>query len=95
MATGPEPLNVVATTRYDKDAKRVRKRGNDMARLLAVVDALRNRRPLAERHRDHALTSDWQGWRDCHIEPDWLVIYDVTSTEVLLIRTGTHSDLFI
>jgi len=61
MATAPGPLNVVTTTRYGKDAKRVRKRGKDMTRILAVVDALRNRRPLADRHRDHALSGDLQG----------------------------------
>jgi mRNA interferase YafQ len=96
MSTEPEPRNVVATKRFDKDAKRVRKRGNDMARLLAVVDALRNRRPLTDRHRDHALSGDWQGWRDCHIEPDWLLIYrvDDEAGELILGRTGTHSDLF-
>jgi mRNA interferase YafQ len=96
MATAPEPPNVVATTRYDKDAKRVRKRGEDMTRILTVVDALRNRRPLADRHRDHALSGDWQGWRDCHVEPDWVLVYrvDEEAGELILGRTGTHSDLF-
>jgi mRNA interferase YafQ len=96
MAAGPGPLNVVATAQYARDAKRVRKRGKDMARLLAVVDALRNRRPLAPRHRDHALSGDRRGWRDCHIEPDWLLIYrvDDEAGDLILGRTGTHSDLF-
>ena len=94
MATEPQPLEVVTTSRYEKDAKRVRKRGKDMARLLAVVDALRNRQPLAERHHDHALKGDMQGWRDCHIEPDWLLVYRVEEGELILGRTGTHSDLF-
>jgi mRNA interferase YafQ len=96
MATEPEPLPIVASTRYAKDAKRVRKRGKDMGRLVAIVDTLRNRRQLAENHRDHALTGDWQGWRDCHIEPDWILIYRVDrETETLILgRTGTHSDLF-
>jgi mRNA interferase YafQ len=96
MATEPEPLAVVATTQYEKDAKKARKRGKDMSRLLAVVDALRNRRALAERHRDHGLTGDWRGWRDCHIEPDWLLLYriDEKAGELILGRTGTHSDLF-
>jgi mRNA interferase YafQ len=70
MATVPGPLNVVVTTRFNKDAKRLRKRSKDMTRLIAVVDELRNRRSLADRHRDHSLSGEWQGWRDCHIEPD-------------------------
>ena len=77
MTTGPEPLQVVRTHRYDQDAERIRKRKKDMARLVAIVDALRHRRPLAVRHRDHGLSGVWQGWRDCHIEPDWLLIYRV------------------
>ena len=96
MATAPDPLDVVATTRFEKDAKRVRKRGKEMARLVAVVDALRHRQLLATRHQDHALAGDWQDWRDCHIEPDWLLIYrvDEESGTLILGRTGTHSDLF-
>ncbi len=96
MATEPEPLNVVTTTQYRKDAERVRKRGKGMARVLEVVDALRHRRPLAGRHRDHPLSGNWQGWRDCHIEPDWVLIYrvDEKAGELILGRTGTHSDLF-
>ena len=67
-----------------------------MARLVAVVDLLRNRLALAQRHRDHPLTGDWQGWRDCHIEPDWILLYrvDEDSGDLILGRTGTHSDLF-
>ena len=96
MAEEPGPLNVVVTTLYQKDAKRVRKCGKDMARVVAVVDALSHRRPLAARHRDHALSGDWQGWRDCHVEPDWVLIYrvDEQARELILARTGTHADLF-
>ena len=96
MATGPEPLVVIVTTRYNKDAELLRKRGKQMARLVAIVDELRNRRRLVERHRDHALSGDWRGWRDCHIEPDWLLIYrvDEEAGALILGRTGTHADLF-
>ena len=96
MSTEPErePLVVVTTKRYLKEATQVRKRGKDIARILEVVDTLRNRRRLADRHRDHALTGDWKGWRECHVEPDWLLIYQTTETELILGRTGTHSDLF-
>ncbi len=96
MATEPErePLVVMATTRYLKEVKRVRKRGKDTARLIEVVDVLRNRRSLEVRHRDHALTGNWKGWRECHVEPDWLLFYQTTEAELILGRTGTHSDLF-
>jgi mRNA interferase YafQ len=96
MATEPEPLVVVMTTRYNKDAELLRKRGKKMTRLVEIVDALRNRRRLAERHRDHALSGDRQGWRDCHIEPDWSLIYrvDEEAGTLILGRTGTHADLF-
>jgi mRNA interferase YafQ len=96
MAAGPPPLNIVTTPRYDKDAKRDRKRGKDMARLVEVVDILRNRRPLATRHRDHALSGGWKGWRECHVEPDWLLVYrvDDAAGDLILGRSGTHADLF-
>jgi mRNA interferase YafQ len=95
MAHEPEPLVVSMTSRYNREAKRVRKRGKDMGKLVAIVDELRHRRPLAERHRDHALTGNWRGWRDCHIEPDWLLVYRVDEDANVLVlgRTGTHSDL--
>lgn len=69
------------------------KRGKDMARLKAVILTLIEGAPLAPRHRDHAL-GEWLGYRDLHIEPDWLLLYRVTPSEVHLARTGTHSDLF-
>ena len=96
MEPEPELLSVVSSTRYDKEADRLRKRGKDMSRIVAVVDTLRRRRPLAARHRDHALSGDWRGWRDCHVEPDWVLIYrvDEDARELILGRTGTHADLF-
>ena len=96
MAEGPAPLTVVTTTRFKKDAKRDRKRGKDMNRLLEVVDALRQRRPLTARHRDHALGGEWEDWRECHVEPDWLLIYRIIDDpgELILGRAGTHADLF-
>lgn len=66
MATGeePPPRTVVTSKPYEKDAKRARSRGKDMARLVAIVEALRDRRPLDPRNRDHALVGDWRGYRD-------------------------------
>lgn len=92
MAEGPLPLTVLTTAQFKKD----RKRGKDMNRLLEVVDALRNRRPLTARHRDHALAGEWQDWRECHIEPDWLLIDRVIDDpgELILGRAGIPADLF-
>ena len=50
--------------------------------------------PLPTARRDHPLKGEWKGWRECHVEPDWLLIYKTTDTEVMLARTGTHADLF-
>jgi len=96
VATGeaPPPRTVVTSKPYEKDAKRARTRGKDMARLVAIVEALRDRRPLDPRHRDHALVGDWRGYRECHIQPDWLLIYRLDEETVSLARTGSHSDLF-
>jgi len=90
------PLNVAATTRYVRASKLARKRGKKMTLLIAVVNTLRNRQPLAARHRDHALTGEMKGLRECHVEPDWLLIdrVDETATDLIRDRTGTHSDLF-
>lgn len=83
------------TNAYKKDLKRMSRRRNDDLNLLAdVLDALRQGRQLAVARRDHPLKGQWKGWRECHIQADWLLIYKVTDTEVLLARTGTHADLF-
>lgn len=90
----PPPLTPAPSSAFRKDFRRQEKRGKDMDRLRAVVATLCARRPLAPRHRDHALGGDWRGWRDCHIEPDWVLIYKVAGAELVLGRTGTHADLF-
>jgi mRNA interferase YafQ len=84
------------TTRFRRDLRRMRRRGKDVQKLQAIVRLLVQEQPLAPRHRDHPLGGDWLGYRDCHIEPDWLLIYKIDREEVTLTlaRTGTHSDLF-
>jgi len=72
----------------------MKRRGKDMAKLAAIVDRLARLEPLAAKHRDHPLSGNWSGCRDCHVEPDWVLIYRVDGDELHLIRTGTHSDLF-
>jgi mRNA interferase YafQ len=63
------------TKAFDRDLKRVGKRGDDRDKLRNVIERLRVGTVLEPRRRDHALGGDWQGWRDCHVEPDWLLIY--------------------
>ena len=84
----------VSSTAFRKDTKRCQKRGKDMAKLRAVILLLIEDAPLEPRHRDHPLKGEWAGYRDLHVEPDWVLIYRVTETELRLARTGTHSDLF-
>ena len=82
------------TSAFKKDLKRIAKRGYNRDLLDSVVDLLRAGQPLPVSRRDHPLKGAWKGRRECHIEPDWLLIYEVTRTHVLLARTGTHADLF-
>ncbi|QLC26256.1 type II toxin-antitoxin system YafQ family toxin [Parasphingopyxis algicola] len=84
----------VRSTAFKKDVKRMAKRGKKMAKLKAVIGMLLAGEPLDPRLRDHPLKGEWAGWRDLHIEPDWLLLYRMSETELLLARTGTHSDLF-
>ena len=85
---------IFQTSQFKKDYKRAKKRGKDLEKLKHVVGLIFDGKPLDERHRDHALTGNWVGSRDCHIEPDWILIYRVEDESLYLERTGTHSDLF-
>ena len=82
------------TSQFKKDAKRIRKRGKDFTKLKVVIDRLAAGEELEPRFRDHALVGNFRGARDCHIEPDWLLIYQIDDDELILVRTGSHSDLF-
>ena len=85
---------VSQTTQFSRDIKRMRKRGKDLAKLRKVVEQLAQGALLHPRHRDHALIGHWQPSRDCHVEPDWVLIYTTDEETLRLERTGTHSDLF-
>ena len=82
--------------KFKKSYKLMIKRGKDISLLDYVVNTLMSGKQLSEKYRDHELTGTWKGYRECHIEPDWLLIYKVYSDRLVLelIRTGTHSDLF-
>ncbi|RLT40353.1 MAG: type II toxin-antitoxin system YafQ family toxin [Chloroflexi bacterium] len=82
------------TNQFKKDVKRMLKRGKDVTEFKIVIQQLLEAQELAMHYRDHALVGQYKGTRECHIAPDWLLIYEVTDTEIILIRTGTHSDLF-
>lgn len=89
-------LELVTTGQFRKDYKRIKKRGYDMSLLEIVIDMLLDEKPLDEHYRDHSLIGNYTGFRECHVLPNWLLIYAVDKEKLLLIvsRTGTHSDLF-
>lgn len=89
-------LNVVLSNRFKKDLKVAARRGYNLALLDEVINTLASRQTLPEKNRDHSLSGDYIGFRECHILPDWLLIYRVDDDDLLLflLRTGTHSDLF-
>jgi len=82
------------TTKFEKDLARMKKRGADLRILQEIVLALLKNEPLKPKHRDHPLSGNWSAHRECHLTPDWLLIYQTTPEFVRLERTGTHSDLF-
>ena len=84
----------VRSSRFKRDVRKARARGKDMDKLRALLASLVQRDPLSVRYRDHPLRGIWKGYREAHIEPDWLVIYQIKGSELHLVRTGTHSDLF-
>jgi mRNA interferase YafQ len=85
---------VSQTRQFSRDLKRLRKRGKNLDKLQDVVKLLAEGAPLPENYRDHPLMGAWQPSRDCHIEPDWILIYTADGDSLRLERTGRHSDLF-
>lgn len=84
------------TSQFKKDLKLMKKRGNDLTLLEEVLNLLADGKPLAEKYRNHTLTGNFGGCSECHIKPDWLLVYEYDE-EILylyLLRTGSHSDLF-
>ncbi|MDZ7361424.1 MAG: type II toxin-antitoxin system YafQ family toxin [candidate division KSB1 bacterium] len=82
------------TSQFKKDVKRMQKRGKDFGEFKEVIEKLANEQKLAPKYRDHLLVGEYKGTRECHIAPDWLLIYEIGENEIVLIRTGTHADLF-
>ena len=84
----------VYTKQFARDVKKAKKRGKNLEKFKIIAETLLRGEALDELHRDHKLLGNYLGRRECHIESDWLLIYQVTKTHVYLFRTGTHSDLF-
>lgn len=89
-------LKIVLSNRFRKDLKLAQKRGLNLDLLRTVVNTLASGKSLDWKYRDHDLTGDYVGFRECHIQPDWLLVYRIEQEELelFLFRTGTHSDLF-
>lgn len=89
-------LKVEYHSKFKKDFQRVLKRGLDPEKLHEVIMILSNERPLPDKYKDHSLEGNYKGYRECHIQPDWLLIYKIDKDRLVLVaaRTGTHSDLF-
>ena len=89
-------LNPIYATQFRKDYKLCQKRGYKMPNLTAVMLDLQNEVPLQPKHREHQLQGNYKGFLECHVEPDWLLIYkaDQQAGEIYFARTGTHADLF-
>lgn len=87
-------LEPVYAKRFEKDLKLAGKRGKNLEKLKLVIKTLLDKQPLSSKYRDHWLTGNYAGRRECHIEPDWLLIYKPSQKVIIFERLGTHSDLF-
>ena len=89
-------LDIVLSNKFKKDLKLAAKRGLNLSELDSIVEQLAAQQPLPDKNRDHALTGDYIGFRECHIRPDWLLVYRVSGEDLILFlfRTGTRTDLF-
>jgi len=85
---------IIQTSRFKKDLKRMKRRGKDQEKLFYTVELLVRYGYLLASFKSHKLSGEWDNVWECHIEPDWLLIYYVTEEGIMLIRTGTHADLF-
>ena len=87
-------MNIHYTTQFKKDYKRIQKQKKDISKLRVVIEKLSTGQLLEPKYKDHQLSGNWKEHRDCHIEPDWLLIYRIALDNLYLERTGSHSELF-
>ena len=87
-------MNIHYTTQFKKDYKRIKRQNKKTENLENVIKLLLSGRELEPQYKDHPLIGKWKGHRDCHVEPDWLLIYRITADDLYLERTGSHAELF-
>ena len=87
-------LEIVPKSRYKKDIKKMNSSGKNLKELKDVIDKLQKLEPLDPTYHDHKLKGFWKEHRECHIQSDWLLIYQQTDKFLILFRTGSHSELF-
>ena len=89
-------LEIVFTNKMKRDARLMKKRGKDISKLTTTLNLLANRVPMPKNYKDHQLTGNLKDFRECHIEPDWFLIYQIFEDKLILSASGTgkHSDLF-
>ena len=87
-------MKIQYTTQFKKDYKKVQKQNKDFEKLKLLIEKLLGGTKLEEHFKDHNLTGKWKNYRECHITPDWLLIYKKTADTLILVRTGSHSELF-
>lgn len=88
------PRKIHTTARFEKDAAIAVRRGKDTRKLKAAIQRIVDKQPIPGQLKDHPLKGNWKGYRDLHLEPDWILIYRVDEENLWLVRTGTHADLF-
>lgn len=87
-------LRLFRENKFEKDLEKSNRRKKDLSKLWNIIKLLIKNQSLPAKYRDHKLKGEYVGYRECHIEPDWLLIYKKTTTHLILARTGSHSDLF-
>ena len=87
-------MKIYYTTQFKKDYKKAKKQGKNLNKLKTVIEKLSKKKKIDPTFRDHPLSGNWKNHRDCHIEPDWLLIYRISVDKLFLERTGSHSELF-
>ena len=89
-------LNVYISNRFKRDMKQIQRQRRNANKLWSVVDMIAQEKPLGKKYQDHVLTGDFKGYREFHIEPDWLLVYRIDSRGLILtlVRTGSHSEIF-
>ncbi len=87
-------MKIKYTSQFKKDYKRIQKQNKDIGKLKTLIEKLSLKETLDVQYQDHPLSGKWKNYRECHIAPDWLLIYKITSDTLILVRTGSHSELF-